>query len=796
MRIPFGWLQNYVKIDVSPQEACLHLIMLGFSDAEVIPNEWECLDNFVVGRATEVKPHPKAPHLKVVRVNLGYTDMTSVCGAPNVVEGGTYAVALPGARLGGGQTVSRAEIDGVASDCVLCSGWEAWLDDSKDTLLELDHDLVPGARLLEALGLDEPVIEAEVTPNRGDCLGLIGIARELAAVFGKELIIPEPAPKYCDADTSEVVSVEISDVEGCPRYGAIALEGVRVRSSSASMRARLRLAGLRPINNVVDAANFVMFETGHPLHAFDLDRITDSSVIVRRAREQEKIEAIDGKQYNLTPDDLVIADAARPIAIAGVIGGKNSEVSDKTSRVLVEGAFFEKSLIWRTSKRLTIPSEAAYRFARGVDIEAIPYVLARAAEIIQEDTGCRVARSRVDVYPQPRPARYVIASPKRINKLLGTSIPEQEICDYLERLGFVVTPGRELDISVPTRRDDVEAEADIAEEVARLYGYDRIPPAEDRACRSHGKISQNMLVSGYVRRVLKGMGFTEVVTDTMVSPETLELFNMTGPEVVEIRNPVGVNASLMRTSLIPGILDVLVRNEYRGEEGVAVFEVGKVYSRTEDNFIEGCHLVLGLSGLREARAWYGRSRSFDFFDIKGVLEAVLADFGISVNFEPDGPAFLHPGRSALVQTDGGELGLIGEILPDIASHYGSKRRLYVAEIDFEPLVQRGLVARRMRQRPRYPAVKRDIAVVVPKTVLDMEIRSVILHEGGDLIESVETFDLYEGRPIPKGKKSLAYAIAFRHPSRTLKESEIDEIQQKIEMRISKELGGSIRKQSQ
>ncbi|HEC83451.1 MAG TPA: phenylalanine--tRNA ligase subunit beta [Firmicutes bacterium] len=606
---------------------------------------------------------------------------------------------------------------------------------------------------------------------------------------------PQVQDLYTGRDTSEVVSVEIADAEGCPRYGAIALEDVKVCASPAVVRAQLRLAGLRPINNVVDATNLVMFETGHPLHAFDLEKIENSRVIIRRASETEKIVAIDGNEYSLCSDDLVIADAVKPIAIAGVIGGENSEVTSETRNVLIEGAFFEKSLIWRTSKRLAIASEAAYRFARGVDIEAIPYVLARAAEMIQQDTGCRVARTRIDVYPGQKPPRYVVASPKRINSLLGTSIPEQEICDYLERLGFVVSPGRELEISIPTRRVDVETEADIAEEVARLYGYDRIPAAQDRASRSHGALSLRMEISLRLRRLLTGMGLTEVVTDAMVSPEVLDLLGINSDAVV-IRNPVGINASVMRTMLVPGILDVLVRNEHRGEEGVAIFEVGKVYRREGDEFKETWHLALGLSGLNESRVWNRTPRDFDFFDLKGIGEAIFNYFGLEAEFEAGGSGFLHPGRRAVVRTRAGrEFGLVGEVMPDIVREYGSRRRLYVAELDLEPFVEAGSIVRRMRERPKYPAVKRDIAVVVPKSVLDMQVRKIILEEGSDLIESIETFDLYEGHPIPKGKKSLAYAIVFRHPSRTLQESEIDEVQERIERRLGKELDGSLRKQT-
>jgi len=395
----------------------------------------------VVGRVVKTRPHPSEKHLKVVEVNVGYANLVSVCGAPNVDEGTLYVVALPGARLATGRVVDTAELAGVISQCVLCSGKEAWLDESKDELLVIDEDLAPGSKLLEGLGLDDPVLEVEVTPNRGDCLGLIGIARELAAVFGKELNIPEPSLKEDGPRVESLASVEVLDADGCPRYGALVCEDVVIKGSPARMRARLRQAGFRPINNVVDAANIVLFETGHPLHTFDLDKLSGHKIIVRRALAGEKMTSIDGTEHTLVETDLVIADTRKAVALAGVIGSQDSEVSASTRRLLIEGAFFDHCSIWRTAKQHGIATEASYRFERGVDIGAVLYVLARTASLIQQNTKCKVAQGRIDVYPRPVEPRRLAVSPKRINRLLGTSIAEQEICDYLERLGFLVSPG-------------------------------------------------------------------------------------------------------------------------------------------------------------------------------------------------------------------------------------------------------------------------------------------------------------------------------------------------------------------
>ncbi len=794
MRVPFGWIQEFVKIDVTPEELCGYLIMLGFGDAEVIPNEWDMLDSIVVGRAKKITPHPGDPHLKVVEVNVGYTDLVSVCGAPDVAEGNLYPVALPGARLGTGRTVDTAEIGGVLSQCVLCSGKEAWIDDSKDELLGLDDDVAPGTNLIDALGLQEAVIEMEVTPNRGDCLGLIGIARELAAVFCKELMIPEPGLNENGTGIGEMVSVEVPDPAGCPRYGALVCEDVVVRGSSARTRARLRLGGVRPISNIVDAANLVLLETGHPLHTFDLDKLAGRRIIVRRAREGEKMTAIDGTEYDLHDNDLVIADSEKPVAIAGVIGGKDSEVSPSTRRVLIEGAFFDHCSVWRTSKRHGISTEASYRFERSVDIGAVLYVLARTGSIIQQDTKCRIARGMIDVYPHPVKPRRFLVSPKRINKLLGTSIPEQEICDYLERLGFLVSPGKDLEVIVPTRRNDVDCEADVAEDVARLYGYDRIGERTALSCQTYARMPQAMRRTRELMHTLKGMGLYEVVTDSMIGPKELDTFNLKSR--IEILNPIGIQTSFLRPSLIPGIVKSLVDNEFKGQDGIALFELGKVHFRESGIPAEPYKLAIGLSGLKQPRAWYAKPSDFDLYDLKGIVESLGDLLGVSMTFGEGDSEILHPGRRmtvTLVAKDTEHnLGFLGELVPPISEAVGSKRRLYVAELDFAPLLLVASGPTRHKEIPKYPGVKRDIAVVVPEGVKESQIREVILAEGGPLVESVEIFDLYRGEQIPKGTKSLAYGILFRSESRTLKEEEVDELHKKIEERLNKEFGAKIR----
>jgi len=794
MRIPFGWIQEFVKIDVAPEELSKCLIMLGFGDAKVLPNEWDVLESFVVGRASRIRPHPGDPHLKLVDVNVGYADLISACGAPEIVEGMLYAVAMPGAKLGTGRTVDTAEIGGVASQCVLCSGKEAWIDESKDELLAIEEEIAPGTNLMEALGLNDPVIEMEVTPNRADCLGLIGIARELAAVFGKELNIPEPSLIENGSRIEDLASVEVRDPEGCPRYGALVCEDIVIKGSPARTRARLRRAGMRPINNVVDAANIVLFETGHPLHTFDLDRLAGAKIVVRRAGAGEKMVAIDGTEHTLSDTDLVIADAEKPVALAGVIGSADSEVGPRTRRLLVEGAFFDHCSIWRTSKQHGISTEASYRFERGVDIGAVLYVLARTGSLIQQDSKCKVAQGMIDVYPEPVRPKRLIVSPKRINRLLGTAIPEQEICDYLERLGFLVSPGKDLEIVVPTRRSDVNCEADIAEDVARLYGYERIAERTALSCQTYARMAEDVTRTRELKHILKGMGLYEVINESMIGPGEIDTFGLPSP--ISILNPVGLQTSFLRPSLVPGIVKSLVTNEFMSQESIAVFELGKVYLMENGSPVEPYRLALGLSGARRQRAWFTGSMDFDLYDLKGIGESLAEILGVSVAFRDTSEAILHPGRRLAMVLAGGTqeqcLGYLGELALSISEAVGSKRRLYVAELDFAPLLAAGKGSIRFKEIPKYPGVKRDIAVVVPEAVREDQVRAVIQLEGGPLVESVEVFDLYRGEQIPAGTKSLAYGILFRSDARTLKEEEIDDLQRKMEAKLHEQFGAKIR----
>jgi phenylalanyl-tRNA synthetase beta chain len=794
MRIPFGWIQEFVKIDVTPEELARYLIMLGFGDAKVLPGEWDMLDSFVVGRAVKVKPHPGNSHLKVVDVNVGYADLTSVCGAPDIEEGELYAVAMPGARLATGRVVDTSELGGVTSQCVLCSGKEAWLDESKDELLVIDDDLAPGTNLLEGLGLDEAVIEVEVTPNRGDWLGLIGIARELAAVFGKELNIPEPSLREDGPKIGDLATVEVLDTEGCPRYGALVCENVVIKGSPARTRARLRQAGFRPINNVVDAANIVLFETGHPLHTFDLDKLAGAKIVVRRARAGEKMVAIDGTEHTLVDTDLVIADAAKAVALAGVIGSQASEVIASTRRLLVEGAFFDHCSVWRTAKQHGISTEASYRFERGVDIGAVLYVLARTGSLIQQGTKCKVAQGMIDVYPRPVRPKRLMVSPKRMNKLLGTAISEQEICDYLERLGFLVSPGKDLEVVVPTRRSDVNCEADIAEDVARLYGYDRIGEKTTLSCQTYATMPEEVRRTRELKLILKGMGLYEVVNESMIGPTEIDTFGLAAR--TRILNPIGVQTSFLRPSLVPGVVKALVANEFMSQESITIFELGKIYLTEGGNPTEPYRLALGLSGARQQRAWFARPSDFDLYDLKGIAESLADILGAAVAFRDISEPMLHPGRRMAMVLLGGDgerpLGYLGELVTSISEAVGSKRRLYVAELDFGLLLEAKAGPARYKEVPKYPGVKRDIAVVVPEAVQENQVKAIVAVEGGPLVESVEVFDLYRGEQIPAGTKSLAYGILFRSDARTLKEDEIDDLQRKIEARLSKEFGAKMR----
>lgn len=800
MRVSYNWLKEYVDIPWPVDELARRMTMAGLL-VEMMEPMGAGLDDIVVGKVLDVSPHPEAEQLFVVRVRAGAEELTIVTGASNVAAGRLVPVAKPGAKLPDGTVIQRAELRGVSSEGMLCSEAELGVGDDAGGIWLLPPDVRDGQPLVEALGLDDVIMHLEVYPNRPDCLSVIGVAREVAALTGGAVKLPdvvvEELPEPADAMTS--VTIEAGDL--CSRYAAAVLRDVAVGPSPAWLQQRLRVAGMRPINNVVDVTNFVMWEWGQPLHAFDYDKLAEGRIVVRRAAADEEIVTLDGDQRRLADDMLVIADARRPVAVAGVMGGADSEVTGETTRLLLESATFHPVSVRRTARALGLRTEASHRFEKGLDPNTVAPAAARAARLIQQLAGASVYAGAVDVYPQPVRPWVVSCRPARVRRVLGADIGDESIASSLKALGFGVAPaddsGSALSVTVPTYRRDVRREEDLIEEVARLYGYDRIPTTLPAGSGAVGGQDAPLPFLDRVRDVLTGLGLHEVLTYSFADPATPDKLRL-GEEdprrvAVPLRNPLREDQALLRTSLVGGMLETAARNVSRRVTDVHVFEIGAVYVPRSlpltDLPDEPRRIGVLMTGALPEQWWGDKPRTATFYELKGVIEQLLQRLGVAARFEPSREPYLHPGRQAALMVNGRALGVLGEVHPEAAARYDlDGRRVYVAELDADALSQAASGEVRFSSLPRYPAVQRDMALLVPKSLAAAQVVEAIRAAGGDLVESVVLFDVYEGPQVDAGHRSLAYSIRLRHRERTLTDDEANQVMDAIEKALWEKLG--------
>nr|PZN09216.1 MAG: phenylalanine--tRNA ligase subunit beta [Caldicoprobacter oshimai] len=797
MLVPLKWLKEYVKIDI-PVEQLAHRLTMTGTKVEGITRLGEGISNVVVGRILEIHPHPNADKLVVCIVDVGKCKLQIVTGAPNVKEGQLVPVALDGATLPGGYRITTTSLRGVESYGMLCSGEELGLTDEDypgaevDGILILQEEYPLGIDIREALGLDDHVLEFEITSNRPDCLSVIGIAREASVALNSSFIPPHIEVKPGVGDVNAEAKVLVEDPYLCPRYCARVVKDVKVGPSPRWMQRRLASAGVRPINNIVDITNYVMLEMGQPMHAFDLDKVAGRTIVVRRAREGEKLVTLDDKERLLSSDMLVIADVEKPIGLAGVMGGANTEITDGTKNILLESALFDRGSIRKTAKALGIRSEASLRFEKGLDIHAVRVALDRAAQLIQELGAGTVVEGVIDVCHGSLEKRILEIPWKRVNGLLGLNLSADEMADILNRLEFKVEiKGEYMRIEVPSFRQDIEGVADIAEEVARIYGYNNIPMTLMEGTVSRGRKTRRQKLMDRVKDVLVGTGLYEVVTYSFTSPRVYESLGITDPQLipktVRILNPLGEDQSIMRTTLIPSLLEVLSRNRNRGIERCQIFEIGPAFLPKS----------LPLEDLPEEKplltiAEYGPD--IDYYDLKGKVEVLLNELGLlaEAEFVPHVHPTFHPGRTALVKLGGKETGILGEIHPKVAENYQLEERVLVAELELDALLDCAKEERRFRPLPKYPAVERDLALVVRKEVLAAQVESCIRELGGQLLEKVELFDVYEGAQIPEGYKSMAYSLSYRASDRTLTDEEVNSLHDNIVKGLEQKLGARLR----
>ncbi len=803
MLVSLRWLETYVEIPWDAHELAARLTQAGAKVEGVHTLEHDYA-GVVVGKIAAVRQHPGADALKVCQVDLGDRTVQSVSGAPNVREGLLVPVALPGATLPGipGQ-VAEVELRGVPSQAVLCSEKELGLSDDHSGLMELPEDLRPGTPIAAALGLDDAVLEIEVYPNRPDHLSVYGIAREVAALTGGSLRRPETEVDEADQAAEEVASVEVLDPDLCPRYIARVIRGVKIGPSPAWLQRYLRAAGMRPINNVVDITNFVMLELGQPLHAFDYDRLAGGKIVVRRARPGERITTLDGQERELDPEMLLICDAERPVAIAGVMGGEDSEVRPETTNILLEAAYFDPISVRRTSKRLGLRTEASYRFERDLDPHLAELAADRAARLMAELAGGQVLRGKVDVATSlPSPKRLKLRM-KRVRGMLGLDLATSEAQRILRGLGFGVEvdpDGAALNVEVPTFRRDIEGEADLIEEVARIYGYDAIPATLPAGGSLRGGLAWPLPAVERVRSLLASQGLYESITYSFTSPKLLDRMRIPADhpwrKAIKLANPLSDEQSIMRRSLLPSLVESAALNVRRQVSDIRLFELGKVYvphslplaSLPDERWT----LAIAMSGEAPTHVWGEPPRKVDFYDLKGIVELVLEELGQRGEFSAAEHPALHPGRTAKVTAGGVEIGWLGELHPQVAEAMDLRDRTYVAELDLETLFALPPEERVYTPLPRYPAVERDLALLVPRSVSAERVVELIRREGGPYLREVALFDVYEGKQVAQGYRSLAYAMVYRADDRTLTDEEVAEAQRRIEEALARELGVTVR----
>ena len=797
MNVTLNWLKAYINFEFSPGELADRLTMLGI-EVESIKHPGDELEGVIVGSVTSIRPHPNADKLVLCQVNTGGTEeLQIVCGAPNVREGMLAPVATIGATLPVGLTIKHAKLRGETSQGMLCSEKELGLSDDAAGLMELPTDIPLGTPLSEALGLDDVVFELEITPNRPDCLSLIGVAREIRAETGNPLKLPTVDLKESDINVQDLTSVTINAQDLCPRYAARVIQGVKVTESPAWLQQRLESVGIGVINNIVDITNFVLMEYGQPLHAFDYHKLTENRIVVRSATDGEHITTLDEVERKLTPDMLVIADAEKPIALAGIMGGYDSEITETTCDVLLESAYFNPSSIRATAKALGISTEASYRFERGADPGVVLAALDRAAQLIAELAGGTICDGIVDIYPGQQPLTEIQLRPERVNFVLGTTIEAAEMVQILNRLGFDVdATGDVYQVVVPTFRSDVTREVDLIEEIARVYGYDNIPTTLPKGDIPVPTSNPKTEVRRRIKHFLRAAGMMEAVNYSFCDPNCFDKIRLKANDLLrntlQLRNPLSPEMSVLRTTLMPGLLENAQRNRNHQIDTIALFEIGGVFihdgEETEPERVTGV-----LAGQIGEGVYSDPYRSPDFFDIKGLVEGMLEVCGIvDWTLQKTDALTLHPGRNAEVLLGDRQIGVFGEVHPEVLENYDLPYKAYLFEFDLEGLADAAIFTKRSEPISIYPKVARDLAIVVDKAILSDMPTELIYTTGGDAVDSVRLFDVYEGEQVPKGKKSLAYTITYHSATETLTDKAVNALHNEVVKCLNRELGAELR----
>lgn len=787
MLISLNWLNDYVDVNIPPDELAHMLTMAGL-EVESVDPLYPGMDRVIVARIKRIVPHQNADKLKICHVETGQDVVPVVCGAPNIAENQYVAFAQVGAMLPGGMEVKAVKIRGERSEGMICSERELGIGTDHSGILVIQEEARPGESLIKALGLEDWILEVAITPNRGDCLSYLGIAREVAAILKKRVKYPVVHIEEDGPQIETLTSVTLDDPVRCPRYSARLIEGISVKPSPFWMRSRLEAVGLRSINNVVDVTNFVMLEYGQPLHAFDFDLLDEHRIIVRTASDKEHFVTLDGNEHVLDQDMLLICDGKKGVALAGIMGGENSEIQPGTTNVLIESAFFDPYSIRKTSKKLGIGTESSYRFERRVDPDGVIKALDRAAQLMVEVGGGHLAAGAIDQYPKSFESVCVSISTSKTNSFLGTGFETSEVRELLSSIELDIEPvnGDVTNVSIPSFRGDLTREVDLFEEVARLKGYDHIPATLPAAPLASSLPDEHLLFREKLKDTVSSLGFSEIVTYSFISEELIKKLGFPEGnfrrEVVRIKNPLNEAQAVMRTTLIPGLLEILRKNIYRMNENLRMFELSKIFLAHPEGDLPGepYQLVGGMVGALEKVLLYNQNQMVDFYSLKGVVDGIFSALQIKPRYSLDNIfPYFDKMESASILVEGEIVGGLGLLGKEVAEDYGLKVPVYLFELSVEPLFERGIVTKTFQPIPKFPPVSRDLALVLDQQIAAQEVIDCLLDIHEPLLEEVTIFDLYRGNRLKPGKVSIGYRLIYRAQDRNLTDEEVNEVHERL-----------------
>ncbi|KAA9023194.1 phenylalanine--tRNA ligase subunit beta [Niallia endozanthoxylica] len=803
MFVSYKWLQDYVDLSgISAAELADKITKSGI-EVEGVEKKSEGLKGVVIGHVLECEQHPNADKLNKCLVDIGAGEPVQIiCGAPNVGKGQKVAVATVGAVLPGNFKIKKAKLRGEESNGMICSLQELGIESklvAKEYsvgIFNFPQDAVVGEDALSALGLDDEILELSITPNRSDALSMLGVAYEVAAILGRDVKWPETDKEEDAEEASDYISVTVEAPEDNPLYIAKVVKNVKIGPSPLWMQTRLMNAGIRPHNNVVDITNYILLEYGQPLHAFDYDRFGSKEIVVRRAKDAEKITTLDEAERTLTSEHLVITNGNEPVAIAGVMGGADSEVKEDTTNVIIEAAYFAGAVVRKGSKDHGLRSEASARFEKGVDPARVREAGERAAKLMAEYAGGTILEGIVEFNDLRMEPAVVSITLDKINSSIGANLSADQVQDIFTRLQFdVKTENETFIVTVPTRRGDITIEADLVEEVARLYGYDNIPSTLPVGTATPGRLTDYQQKRRIARRTLEGAGLYQAITYSLTSPEKAAQFSLEQSDSVRLAMPMSEERSQLRLSILPQLLEVIKYNQARQIDSLALYEIGSVFLKQGENQLpsEREHVAGILTGLWEAHLWQGEKKPVDFYVIKGVLEVLFDSLGVKnkITYRQAAIKDMHPGRTAEVLLNNEVIGFVGQVHPTVQKDYDIKET-YVFELSFKALAEVEVEPISYQMIPRFPSVTRDIALVVDKEKTAGELESIITEAGGVLLKEVHLFDLYEGERMEAGKKSLAFSLKYFDPERTLTEEDITKAHDKVLHAVKEQAGAVLR----